>query len=819
MRLGPSAAACGVPGIRNSWRCTGPAPPLWSLLFVVVAGGGRLPAHLGHPGRRPSRSSAWSPTSSLPARPPARGCRRLLSRRLRQRPSRSRSWPCLRRPGGAARRCSRPPQPAPERPPPEYRGRDRGRGPAAARHRRSLGLADAESRAGRSALGEQARRPTSPRCSARLPARIDDPTLAGLQRALLAAPGPLSGAGDDALFLLGSTACSRWARPRPRSSFSAPVPRHEGSGVGLRRLQARFWPPARSNRPAPPAKARAADARWPEARIVCAALAGDMAAVELGLDLAGRAATRSRPAPGGPRAGARWQAARFPLQAPRARRPAAAAAAAGRPARTSTRRLLAQPCRCRPSAPSPRIRALPPASRAAVSSRARGPIRAPELNGTAPADWTAAAGRRARAQRPAVGSPLPTGSASTCRSPSGGEFAQAARARQRPGPDLLLWRGFRACPPAGPARRDAALLRCSCSTAGPRRAAPVTLRRGARRAPGPRARARRPRAGGRDRRRAGAVSVDARRLPGDDGGRAGRRAPYARRLPARPRRLRGFLGRRGLALVTADADDIRAYLAGLADAGLRPATTARRLAAIRQFYRFLFLEGRRQDDPTAQIDRAQAGAPPAEAAGGGGDRGADRGRPRQTTAPRACGSWPCWSCSTPPGCGSPSWPGCRSRRWRRTAARILIVRGKGGKERMVPIGGAARAGAGRLARGADHFVTDPSRQRWLFPSRGPQRPPDPPARRPAAQGAGARGRHRRTPVCRRTCCATPSPATWSPRRRPARGTGDAWSRRHRHDADLYPCPGRAAGSRGARSTIRWPAAETASPSHDKGDPA
>ena len=50
---------------------------------------------------------------------------------------------------------------------------------------------------------------------------------------------------------------------------------------------------------------------------------------------------------------------------------------------------------------------------------------------------------------------------------------------------------------------------------------------------------------------------------------------------------------------------------------------------------------------------------------------------------------------------------------------MLTVRGKGDKERMVPVGGAARAAAGGLARRAPGLRHRPgARQRWLFPSRG-----------------------------------------------------------------------------------------------------
>ncbi|HEX6015856.1 MAG TPA: site-specific integrase, partial [Geminicoccaceae bacterium] len=71
--------------------------------------------------------------------------------------------------------------------------------------------------------------------------------------------------------------------------------------------------------------------------------------------------------------------------------------------------------------------------------------------------------------------------------------------------------------------------------------------------------------------------------------------------------FRGFLARRGRELPVATGDDVRAYLAGLTDAGLLPSTTARRLAAIRQYFRFLCLEGGRADDPTTHIDTPKRG--------------------------------------------------------------------------------------------------------------------------------------------------------------------------------------------------------------------
>ncbi len=49
------------------------------------------------------------------------------------------------------------------------------------------------------------------------------------------------------------------------------------------------------------------------------------------------------------------------------------------------------------------------------------------------------------------------------------------------------------------------------------------------------------------------------------------------------------------------AGDLRAYLDSLYGAGLSPRTVARRLSALRQFFRFLLLEGRIGEDPTALL--------------------------------------------------------------------------------------------------------------------------------------------------------------------------------------------------------------------------
>ncbi|MGE4373368.1 MAG: site-specific tyrosine recombinase XerD [Xanthobacter sp.] len=70
-----------------------------------------------------------------------------------------------------------------------------------------------------------------------------------------------------------------------------------------------------------------------------------------------------------------------------------------------------------------------------------------------------------------------------------------------------------------------------------------------------------------------------------------------------------FAASTGHALENADTDAIRAYLAELSSRGFKGATVARRLSAIRQFYRFLFAEGHRKDDPAAVLEGPRRGRP------------------------------------------------------------------------------------------------------------------------------------------------------------------------------------------------------------------
>ena len=81
-------------------------------------------------------------------------------------------------------------------------------------------------------------------------------------------------------------------------------------------------------------------------------------------------------------------------------------------------------------------------------------------------------------------------------------------------------------------------------------------------------------------------------------------------LDAYTRDLTGLeesLAAHGRKIANASTDDIRGYLVELAGHGLSAASVARKLSAVRQLYRFLYAEGHRTDDPAAVIEGPKRG--------------------------------------------------------------------------------------------------------------------------------------------------------------------------------------------------------------------
>lgn len=177
-----------------------------------------------------------------------------------------------------------------------------------------------------------------------------------------------------------------------------------------------------------------------------------------------------------------------------------------------------------------------------------------------------------------------------------------------------------------------------------------------------------------------------------------------------------WLERRNRDLVVAQPDDLRRYLRTLVDSGMTAATSARRLSALRQFYRFLVADGVRTDDPTAPLDSPKRKLPLPKFLGESEIKTLlDGARARTDAEGRRL--WAMLELLYATGLRvselvSLPWPGVAE------GERFLVVRGKGGKERMVPLGALALAALKAYAEVRATFVGRRRSSPWLFPSPG-----------------------------------------------------------------------------------------------------
>jgi integrase/recombinase XerD len=70
-----------------------------------------------------------------------------------------------------------------------------------------------------------------------------------------------------------------------------------------------------------------------------------------------------------------------------------------------------------------------------------------------------------------------------------------------------------------------------------------------------------------------------------------------------------FIGMRQRTLEAATADDVLSFISRMVDEGLAASSRARRLSALKQFYRFLVAEGIRPDDPSSTVGGPKREAP------------------------------------------------------------------------------------------------------------------------------------------------------------------------------------------------------------------
>ncbi|WP_366520817.1 tyrosine recombinase [Acidocella sp.] len=172
-----------------------------------------------------------------------------------------------------------------------------------------------------------------------------------------------------------------------------------------------------------------------------------------------------------------------------------------------------------------------------------------------------------------------------------------------------------------------------------------------------------------------------------------------------------FLGK-GFAPLKADASQLSAYMTSLRNAGMSARTQARRMSALRQFYLFLLREGRRADNPAAELEMPRL----------------PKTLPKYLSESEV-------EALLRAAKDVPGLPGLKlvagleilySTGLRisellalpapalSTDAAVLLVKGKGGKERMIPLSDAAKASARQLREA----IAKTRRQaRYLFPGR------------------------------------------------------------------------------------------------------
>lgn len=177
-----------------------------------------------------------------------------------------------------------------------------------------------------------------------------------------------------------------------------------------------------------------------------------------------------------------------------------------------------------------------------------------------------------------------------------------------------------------------------------------------------------------------------------------------------------FLDGQGLGPLNADHRAVAAYLARQAAIGMAARTQARRLSCLKQFYGFAFAERLRSDDPTANIDAPRLGRPLPKylrrdevialldaARALEGKDGILMTALLETLYAAGLRVSELVSLPFAAVARDPS---------------VLVVRGKGSKERMVPLSDPARSALISWKAEREKLVPKSRPSRWLFPSTG-----------------------------------------------------------------------------------------------------
>ncbi len=179
-------------------------------------------------------------------------------------------------------------------------------------------------------------------------------------------------------------------------------------------------------------------------------------------------------------------------------------------------------------------------------------------------------------------------------------------------------------------------------------------------------------------------------------------------------------------IANATTDDLRGFLVSLSERGFKASSLARRLSAVRQLYRFLYAEGRRSDDPAAVLEgpKRERALPKVLSIKDVDtllkQARAHSEKKNQPLAQRLRAARLLCLLEVVYATGMRvselmALPASAARR----DQRMLVVRGKGGKERLVPLNTQAKRAMSEYLELRAANERD-SLSKWLFPSFGAQ---------------------------------------------------------------------------------------------------